>query len=74
MHTWQEAITRMSRRGSKSVRWTLADRVIEYKYIPATSARNYDGSSAGAGQDPNTTILQQMVWRDGGQPRFSNQW
>jgi hypothetical protein len=69
----EEAVKRMSRRGKKSVSWTLKDRTVE-KYIPATAARNWDGSSAGSGNDPNQEILQRMTWANDGKPRFSNWW
>lgn len=69
-----EAIKRMSRRSSKSVSWTLKGMTVEWRYIPATAARNWDGSSAGSEEDPNRIILQQKVWRDGSNPRFTNWW
>ena len=70
----EEAVARMQRRGKQSVRWTLKGITIEWKYIPATEARNYDGSSAGHGQDSNKIILQRMVWREGKDPRYTNWW
>ncbi|KAM3091147.1 hypothetical protein ACKFKG_26840 [Phormidesmis sp. 146-35] len=70
----EEAVTRMTRRKKKSVRWTLRDVTVRWDYIPASSARNWDGSSAGQEQDSNKEILQRMTWRDGGEPRFSNWW
>jgi hypothetical protein len=72
MITFQEAIKRMKRRGTKSIRWTFPDKQIEYQYIPSNLMRNYDGSSAGSGEDPNKIVLQQKVWRNGDHPRFSN--
>lgn len=74
MHSWDEAAKRMKRRNVKSVRWTLVGKTIEYRYVPATAARNYDGSSAGGGQDPDRIILQQMIWREGAAPHYSNRW
>lgn len=72
--TQQEAITRMNRRGTKQVQWTLSDRIVRFRYIPATSARNWDGSMAGSGNDPNQEILELMTWVEGGTPRFTNWW
>lgn len=54
----EEAIKRMARRSTQRVCWTLAGRQIEFRRIPATAARNYDGSLAGDGNDPNRIILQ----------------
>lgn len=34
----------------------------------------YDGVPAGDGQDPNQTILEQMVHRPGIHDRYSNMW
>jgi len=70
----EEAVKRMKRRGKKSVQWSLKNVTVEWKYIPQTSARNYDGSAAGVGNDPNKEVLQQTVWRFGNLPRFSNWW
>lgn len=70
----EEAVSRMVRRGKKSVRWTLKNVTVEWKYIPATEVRNYDGSAAGAGNDPSKEVLQQTTWKLGGLPRFSNWW
>ncbi len=72
--TPEEAIKRMKRRNTNCVRWSKGDVTIEYRYIPATAARNWDGSSAGSGNDPNQTILQRMTWETGCNPRFSNYW
>lgn len=70
----EDAIARMKRRGTKSVRWSLVDRRIEYSIIKAGNARNWDGSPAGDDQNPKREILQLMVWRKGGDPRYTNWW
>jgi hypothetical protein len=70
----EQAVKRMSARSSKALKWTLKGVTIEWRYIPATSARNWDGSSAGGGQDASKEILQRMVWKDGACPRFTNWW
>ena len=69
-----EAASRMARRGVKQVAWTLPGCKIEWSYISADKARNWDGSPAGSGNDPNRQILQLMVWREGGLPRYTNWW
>lgn len=69
-----EAVKRMQARKKQSISWTLLGLIVEYQYIPATSARNYDGSAAGDGQDPNRIILQRIVWRNGEAPRYTNFW
>ncbi|OKH45323.1 hypothetical protein NIES2101_26825 [Calothrix sp. HK-06] len=52
-----EAVKRMRARNKQTVSWTLSEQTVEWSYIPATSARNYDGSAAGDAQDPNRIIL-----------------
>ena len=70
----QEAIRRMTCRNTRSIRWTLYDVTIEWKYIKASQARNYDGTLAGDGLNPNAVVLQQMVWKVGSEPRYTNHW
>lgn len=74
MNYRQEAISRMSRRKSTKVEWTLADRTIRFSSIPATAAKNWDGSTAGEGNNPEQKILEQMVWEQGKAPRYTNWW
>lgn len=69
-----EAVKRMRARNKQTVSWTLSEQTVEWSYIPATSARNYDGSAAGDGQDPNRIILQRIVWQHGEAPRYTNFW
>lgn len=69
-----EATKRMARRDKQAIRWTLADMTVEWKYIEARQARNYDGSHAGNDSTPNAVVLQQMVWREGSTPRYTNHW
>lgn len=68
-----EAVKRMRRRNKQSVSWTLSELTVEWSYIRATEARNYDGSSAGHGHNPNRIILQRIVWQDC-QARYTNFW
>lgn len=70
----KEATKRMSRRNTQCVSWTLNGVTVEWKRIPATMARNWDGSLAGAGNDPNQVILQRMTWHDDRMPTYSNWW
>jgi hypothetical protein len=70
----EEVVKRMARRRKKSIKWTLETVTVEWKYIPATEAKNYDGSDAGSGNDPAQEVLQQTTWKLGGSPRFSNWW
>lgn len=69
-----EALKRMQKRGSKSVQWTLSRATIRFSKISATSARNWDGSPAGQGQDPSRMILEKMYWAVGETPRYTNWW
>jgi hypothetical protein len=62
----QEAIKRMTRRGTQKVSWTLPGIEVEWSYIPATAVRNYDGTPAGSGNDPSRVVLQQVVYRECG--------
>ncbi|MEG5173260.1 hypothetical protein [Microcoleus sp. B3-D7] len=69
-----EATRRMQARQKKSVVWTLKDMTVEWQIIPATQARNWDGSPAGQGNDPHQEILSRMVLKKGCHPRFTNWW
>ena len=69
-----EATRRMQARQKKSICWTLKDMTVEWRFIPATQAKNWDGSPAGQGNNPHQEILSRMVWREGSQPRFTNWW
>lgn len=69
-----EAIARMQRRSKTSIQWTTLGLTVRWRYIPATAVRNWDGSPAGSGNDPNQQVLERMTWQDGGVPRFSNYW
>ena len=73
-HNKNEAIARMQRRNKKSVCWTLKNETIRWRYIRATSARNWDGTPAGEGNDPNKEILEKMIHRNEQPPRFTNFW
>lgn len=65
-----EALTRMRRRGTKTISWTVRGTKFEYSILPSEQARNYDGSYAGY---PGQQILQLKVTPlDGGIPRYSN--
>lgn len=74
----QEAVSRMNRRNNKAVRWTLPNVTVEWKYIKVAEARNWDGSNPGTAveqkPDPCREVLQQMTWREGSDPRWSNWW
>lgn len=70
----EQAVRRMTQRSLKTIKWTLKGVTVEWRYIPATSCRNWDGSVAGEGQPPNKEILQRMVWWDGEHPRYTNWW
>lgn len=69
-----EALKRMQRRTCKSVQWSLPHATIRFSMIPATGAKNWDGSPAGQGQDASQTILEKMYWPDGGEPHYTNWW
>lgn len=69
-----EARKRMQSRKSRRVCWTYPHMIVEFKLISAHQARNWDGSSAGQGNDLNQTILQRMTWVNGQSPRFTNWW
>lgn len=73
-HCKEIARARMKNRATKSVTWTLKDLTVSWQYIPATAAKNWDGSPAGHGNDPSQEILQKMTWRSGSAPRFTNYW
>jgi hypothetical protein len=60
-----EAIKRMKKRHTKTIRWTLKDITVEWLLIPATEAKNWDGSPAGQGNKPHQEILSRMVWKEG---------
>ncbi|BDA75964.1 hypothetical protein CAL7716_101300 (plasmid) [Calothrix sp. PCC 7716] len=68
-----EAVKRMKRRNKQSVSWTLSELTVEWSYIPATEARDYNGSAGGYGHNPSRIILQRIVWRDG-EARYTNYW
>jgi len=70
----QEAIERMKRRDTRSIQWTLKSRQIRFRYIQSTAARNWDGTGAGAGNDPSAIILEKTVWVAGQPPRYTNWW
>lgn len=70
----QEAMQRMKKRAATSIQWTLPHATIRFSMIPATSAKNWDGSPAGQGQDASKTILEKMYWADGSTPRYTNWW
>ncbi len=69
-----EAKTRMKRRGTNTVQWTGADGIVEWRYIRATEARNWNGSSSlNWNGDPHKKILSRKVVIDG-RAMFSNWW
>ncbi|MCT7965149.1 hypothetical protein NG799_02220 [Laspinema sp. D1] len=69
-----EAIARMNRRETSQVQWTGTDGIVEWKYIKASEARNWDGSSnLNYDGDPNKKILQRKVTING-RSTFSNWW
>jgi hypothetical protein len=58
----------------EGVTWKTSDRIIEFKFIPATHVRNWDGSAAGEGNDPNQIILQKKVTQKGRRNYYQNWW
>lgn len=70
----QEALRRMDRRNSDRVTWTLKDITVEYAKIPASQARNWDGTPAGTSGDPNKVIIQKKTVIFGRDPRYTNWW
>lgn len=68
------AIARMKKRGAKKVSWTYPDKKIEFSYIPAALARNYDGSHAGFPSNPTRLIIQRKVHCNGRLPHYTNYW
>jgi hypothetical protein len=69
-----EATTRMNRRGTEKVQWTGTDAIVEWSYIKASDARNWDGSSnLNFDGDPNKKILQRKVTINS-RSMFSNWW
>lgn len=68
------AIARMKKRGTKKVSWTYLDKRIEFSYISANMARNYDGSHAGFPSDPERLIVQRKVQCNGRLPHYTNYW
>jgi len=69
-----EAVKRMRLRKTFSITWTLKTIQVEWSYIRATQVKNYDGTPAGDGQDPDRIVLQQMTWRNGHKRRYTNHW
>ncbi|MGF1673165.1 MAG: hypothetical protein ACFCUV_05675 [Rivularia sp. (in: cyanobacteria)] len=70
----QEAIKRMKHRNKRVICWTLDSVIVEYKYISANKARNWDDSFADKNEKPNRIILQRAVWQDGFHSRYTNWW
>lgn len=69
-----EAVARMKKRNTSKISWTLKNVRIEWEYIPATNVRNYDGTYAGSGNNPEQKVLQCLIQREGRMPTYTNFW
>lgn len=70
----KEATTRMNRRGTDKIQWTGTDKIVEWRYLTASAALHWDGSSnLNFDADPNKTICFRKVTVDG-RSMFSNWW